>query len=129
MVGANKTVFVDASGLADDNVSTANDLQLLLSEVFKNEPHVFDISTLPQYISSYTGWLNNNPVMSEPGYLGGKHGYTVAANRTLVAVFDETISGHVYTLGYIILESANIKADVDILRQFINNSTSGWWYF
>ncbi len=124
-VGANQTVFVDASGLADDNISTANDLQLLLSEVFRNEPHVFDISTLPQYIGSYTGWLNNNPVASEPGYLGGKHGYTVAANRTLVAVFDETISGHVYTLGYIILESANIKADVDILRQFINNSTSG----
>lgn len=122
--GAADTKFVDASGIADTNVSSASDLQLLLRTVFSNRQHIFDITTLPQYIGTYTGWRNNNPVASEPGYLGGKHGYTTAANRTLVAVFDETINGHAYTLGYIILGSTDIKADVDILRQFINNSAT-----
>lgn len=124
-LGATDTTFSDTSGLSDSNVSTASELKLLLTAAYESTPHIFDITTLPQYIGAYTGWRNNNPVASEPGYLGGKHGYTTAANRTLVAVFDETIHGHVYTLGYIILGSADIKADVDILRQFINNSTSG----
>lgn len=79
---------------------------------------------MPQYIGSYTGWLNNNPIATESGYRGGKHGYTIAANRTLVAVFDETINGHPYTLGYIILGSDDLKADFLTLRDFVNSSAS-----
>lgn len=122
--GATHTKFVDASGINDENVSTATDLQLLLGTVFLTQPHIFDITTLPQYIGTYTGWLNNNPVAGEPGYRGGKHGYTTAANRTLVAVFAETIGGHTYTLGYIILGSNDIKADFLILRDFINTQAA-----
>jgi D-alanyl-D-alanine carboxypeptidase len=122
--GARHTKFVDASGIADANVSTAADLHLLLRSAFLNRHHIFDITTLPQYIGTYTGWLNNNPIANEPGYRGGKHGYTAAANRTVVAVFDETINGHAYTLGYIILGSGDIKADVQTLRAFVNNSAS-----
>jgi D-alanyl-D-alanine carboxypeptidase len=122
--GAVQTSFVDASGIADANVSTASDLQLLLRNAFVNRHHIFDITTLPQYIGVYTGWLNNNPIATKPGYRGGKNGYTVAANRTLVAVFDETINGHTYTLGYIILGSNDIKADFETLRQFINTSAT-----
>lgn len=122
--GAVKTTFVDASGIADANVSTASDLKVLLRSAFSNRHHIFDITTLPQYIGAYTGWLNNNPVAREAGYRGGKNGYTASANRTLVAVFDETINGHTYTLGYIILGSDDIKADFSILRQFINNSAT-----
>lgn len=122
--GATHTTFVDVSGFDDGNVSTAADIKLMLENAFANYHHVFDITTLPQYIGTYTGWLNNNPVAKEPGYRGGKHGYTVAANRTLAAVFDETIYGHTYTLGYIILGSDDIKADFDTLRQFINNSAT-----
>ncbi len=122
--GATQTTFVDASGIADANVSTASDLQVLLRNAFSNRHHIFDITTLPQYIGAYTGWLNNNPIAMESGFRGGKNGYTVAANRTLVAVFDEMINGHTYTLGYIILGSDDIKADFSILRQFINNSAS-----
>jgi serine-type D-Ala-D-Ala endopeptidase (penicillin-binding protein 7) len=121
--GAGRTKFVDASGINDANVSTASDLRLLLSTTFSSRHHIFDITTLPQYIGMHTGWLNNNPIAGEVGYRGGKNGYTVAANRTLVvAVFDETINGNSYTLGYIVLGSDDLKADFDILRDFINNS-------
>lgn len=122
--GATQTQFVDVSGYADGNVSTASDIKLLLTAAFATRHHIFDITTLSQYIGSYTGWLNNNPVAKEAGYRGGKNGYTIAANRTLAAVFDETINGHTYTLGYIILGSDDIKADFDTLRQFINNSAT-----
>ena len=122
--GATHTKFVDASGINDENVSTATDLQLLLGTVFITQPHIFDITTLHQYIGTYTGWLNNNPVAGEPGYRGGKHGYTTAANRTLVAVFEDTIGGHSYTLGYIILGSNDIKADFLTLRDFINTQAA-----
>ncbi len=122
--GATHTKFVDASGLADGNVSSADDIKLLLTDAFIKHPHIFDITTLPQYIGTYTGWLNNNPVAREVGYRGGKHGYTVAANRTLVAVFNETINGHPYILGYIMLGSDDIKTDFLTLRDFINNSAT-----
>ncbi|MBY0538278.1 serine hydrolase [Patescibacteria group bacterium] len=122
--GATNTTFTDVSGFNDGNVSTAADIKLLLTDTFSNRHHIFDITTLAQYIGPYTGWLNNNPVAGELGYRGGKNGYTVAANRTLAAVFDETIGGHTYTLGYVILGSENIKTDFETLRQFINNSAT-----
>lgn len=122
--GATQTKFVDTSGILPGNVSSVRDLQLLLTNVFAHQHHIFDITTLPQYIGTYTGWLNNNPVAHEAGYRGGKHGYTVAANRTLVAVFDETINNHTYTLGYVVLGSDDIKADFVTLRSFINNSAT-----
>jgi D-alanyl-D-alanine carboxypeptidase len=122
--GAVKTKFVDASGFSEHNVSTATNVKLLLTDAFLSRHHIFDITTLPQYIGTYTGWVNNNPVASEPGYRGGKNGYTVASNRTLAAVFDENINGHTYTLGYIILGSDDITADFTKLRQFINNSAT-----
>jgi D-alanyl-D-alanine carboxypeptidase len=123
-LGATSTTFSDASGLSDNNVSTARDLQLLLTDAYVHEPHVFDISTLTQYIGPYSGWRNNNLIAGYSGYRGGKHGYTTAANRTLVAVFDEQIHGHVYRLGYIILGSDDLKADFEKLRQFINTSAT-----
>jgi D-alanyl-D-alanine carboxypeptidase len=123
-IRATQTVFTDASGLSDTNVSSASDLQLLLTAAFKNESHVFDISILPQYIGSYTGWLNNNPVAATDGFRGGKNGYTTAAGRTLVAIFDEEVNGRDYTLGYIILGSTDIAADTATLRSFITSSAS-----
>jgi len=122
--GASNTKFVDASGIGDGNVSTASDLKLLMTDVFKNHPHVFDITTLPQYIGTYTGWLNNNPVAGGVGFRGGKHGYTTAANRTLVAVFSDNINGHTYTLGYVILGSDDLATDFAKLRSFITNYAS-----
>jgi D-alanyl-D-alanine carboxypeptidase len=123
-LGVTSTTFVDGSGLADGNVSSALDLKILLTDAYTRRPHVFDITRLPQYIGPYAGWRNNSPVVSFSGYLGGKHGYTTAAGRTLVAVFDEQILDHSYRLGYILLNSTNLADDVTTLRTFINNSAS-----
>ncbi|PJC56230.1 hypothetical protein CO026_01440 [Candidatus Kaiserbacteria bacterium CG_4_9_14_0_2_um_filter_41_32] len=120
--GANKTTFFDASGLDERNVSTAIELASLVRVVNIQERYIFNITELPQYIGPYTGWLNNNPVHTFSGYRGGKHGYTVAANRTLVALLDQQFTTEKRTLGYILLGSENLQSDVTNLRSFITNS-------
>ena len=60
----------------------------------------------------------------EVEYRGGKHGYTTAAGRTIVAIFDEEVAGRTYTLGYILFGSTDIVSDVATLRSFITSSAS-----
>ena len=120
--GANKTTFFDASGLDERNVSTATELASLVRVINIQERYIFDITQLPQYIGPYTGWLNNNPVHTFSGYRGGKHGYTLAANRTLVALIDQPFKADNRMLGYILLGSDNLQSDVTNLQSFITNS-------
>jgi D-alanyl-D-alanine carboxypeptidase len=112
------TKFSDASGLSDQNVSTINDLIIFLSYLQKEQPHVLDISRLEQYLGTYTGWINNSPVITS-SYKGGKHGFTEAAGRTLGAIFEEEISGTKRNLGYLLLGSNNLVADMAKLRAFV----------
>ncbi|MCA9360841.1 D-alanyl-D-alanine carboxypeptidase [Candidatus Nomurabacteria bacterium] len=114
-------VLADASGLSDKNIATVDELAHEVSRVYKDAPYVFDVTKLKQSIGDQTGWMNNSPVRDLPGYMGGKHGYTEAANRTLVAVFTE-VSLSDKELGYVILGSDNIRADVEKLRSFVENS-------
>ena len=117
--GAAHAHFADASGLSADNTASARDLMNFSRAVGEKYPFVYDISELPQYIGSYTGWLNNNPVFNTDSYRGGKHGYTPAAGRTLVAQFSEHFSAGDRTLGYIILGSDNLAIDVATLRNYV----------
>lgn len=121
-VGTQNTQFVDASGLSDQNVSTARDLSMLSSQLYKDHPFIFDVTKLSQYIGPNTGWINNNPVAHEEGYLGGKHGYTEAAQRTIVAIFDEEFKTGRRQVGYVVLGSENLEADIDTLRAFVAES-------
>jgi len=120
-IGMIDSEFSDASGLSDHNQSTAADLKTLLTYVATNVPYVLDITTLPQHLGTYTGWVNNSPVQGSV-YLGGKHGYTTAANRTLVALFEETFATESRTLGYVLLGSADLSKDTALLRTFVHQS-------
>lgn len=120
-LGLEATSFKDASGLSDGNISSVNDLKQILLYTYNEERHVLDITGLKQYVGTYTGWVNNSPVIDE-GYVGGKHGYTVAANRTLVSIFDEEVERSEVKLGYILLGSDNLAKDIKTLRGFVHNS-------
>ena len=120
--GATHAQFVDASGLAKDNVASARDLMAFSRAVGEKYPFVYDVSQLPQYIGEYTGWRNNNPVFNTDSYRGGKHGYTPDAGRTIVSQFSETFTGGERTIGYIILGSDNLAVDVATLRGFVAES-------
>ncbi|MCA9357619.1 D-alanyl-D-alanine carboxypeptidase [Candidatus Nomurabacteria bacterium] len=113
--------LADASGLSSYNVASASDLAASVSQLYHQQAYLFDITKLPQYIGSETGWVNNSPVRDLPGYQGGKHGYTTAANRTLVAIFSEpTLANR--EIGYVILGSNDLKADTLSLRELVTNS-------
>jgi D-alanyl-D-alanine carboxypeptidase len=114
-------VLADAAGLLDANQASIAELSSEASRLYKKMPHVFDITRLNQYVGEETGWVNNSPVHELPGYVGGKHGYTEAAGRTLVALFAEpTLNNRV--LGYVVLGSEDIRTDAEILRAVVADS-------
>ena len=123
-LGATQTSFADASGLSSRNISTAEDLALVTTYLYENQPHVFDMTKLPQYVGPYTGWVNNNPVIEKDNYLGGKHGFTHAAKLTIVSLFEEDFVAESRAIGYVVLGSSDLRADISALRQFTTNSIS-----
>jgi serine-type D-Ala-D-Ala endopeptidase (penicillin-binding protein 7) len=115
-LGLTSTHFSDTSGLGE-NTSTAYELFMLARTLYEHDPHIFDITRLNQYVGTHTGWMNNNPLVHEEGYRGGKHGYTNLAGRTDVAFFEETLAtGQKRTIGYVLLGSEHIQEDIDLLR-------------
>ncbi len=123
-LGLSDTKFVDASGLSAENLSTAKELGELSVHLKTIQPHVFDVSTLSQYIHEDNGWVNNNPFIEQAGYRGGKHGFTYEANRTIVAIFEESFLGGTREVGYVILGSEDLTKDINMLRQFVQASVS-----
>jgi len=113
-----QTVLADASGLSDKNVSTVTDLITFTQYLDQELPYVLDITQLKQYLGPYSGWVNNNPVIGSD-YRGGKHGYTEAAGRTLVAIYNEDFGTVNKRIGYVLLNSDNLISDTAILRDFI----------
>lgn len=121
--GAKDMVLSDTSGLSSRNVASARDLATVSSYLYKTEPHIFDITRLSKRAGPYVGWTNNSPVL-EDNYRGGKHGYTEAAKRTLVALYEETYPAGKRTLGYVVLGSENLRSDMEKLRLYARESVS-----
>lgn len=122
-LGLSHTHFGDTSGLSDENVSTAYELSVLGRMLYAKEPHIFDITRLSQFIGEHTGWMNNNPLVHEEGYRGGKHGFTYEANRTDIAFFNETLeNGAVRTIGYVLLGTESVPADITVLREKVRQN-------
>jgi D-alanyl-D-alanine carboxypeptidase len=119
--GGVETKLTDASGLSDRNVSTVKELALVTTKLYKDEPHIFDISRLSKRAGPYLPWANNSPVLG-PDYLGGKHGFTESAGRTLVALFNETVGEEERVVGYVLLGSDDLVSDTTKLREFVRNS-------
>lgn len=124
-LGLQNTRFTDTSGLSPQNSSTAQELSTLSTQLYMNYPHIFDITKLTQFIGNNTGWRNNNVLVKEQGYKGGKHGFTLEADKTDVAFFDETLNtGQVRTFGYVVLGSKNILADITLLRTQVQQNVT-----
>jgi D-alanyl-D-alanine endopeptidase (penicillin-binding protein 7) len=122
--GATRTAFTDASGLSDQNVSTARELLVLFEAVLSEHSHIIDVTMLPQYFNHVNAWLNNNPFIEDPRYVGGKHGFTVAANRTALARFKEPVEDTEREVVYVVLGSSDLRTDILILREFVGISVS-----
>lgn len=89
-LGMKDTVFANPHGLDEDtqNYSTAYDMALLSSYVYKNEIYRKIVATDKYEVS--TGdktylWYNRNKLLNNYEYCtGGKNGYTPSAGKTLV---------------------------------------------
>lgn len=119
-VGMSRAVFSDSSGLSSHNQSSPRELSLLLSNLFKKDRHILDITTLPRYSSHAHDWLNNNPVAGVAGYQGGKHGYTPEAGHTFAGVFSVSLAdGAVRDVGIVLLDTAHIRDDIEMVTSYV----------
>ncbi|MEK9177900.1 MAG: serine hydrolase [Patescibacteria group bacterium] len=115
-IGAYRTYFADPSGLSPDNVSTANDLAIILNWIRLNDPEILNITKLKAKNIKLHTWVNPTHFLSWSNYLGGKNGYTPEANRTGVALFTMGSRKNVYVI--VVLGSAMRDADmVKLLRK------------
>ncbi|MEK7640407.1 MAG: serine hydrolase [Patescibacteria group bacterium] len=75
------TRYFDPSGLSPLNQSSAEDLQKLLSYIFRNLPQIFLISR--ENIQGAT-----HPFVADPNFLGGKTGFLDEAGGNLISLFN-----------------------------------------
>ncbi|MEX1014278.1 MAG: serine hydrolase [Candidatus Paceibacterota bacterium] len=93
-LGMNSTEIHDASGLSDDNFSTANDVLKLAEYIVKNRPEIFNWTRsseiLVQPFNSAQGKIipNINPLVVNRNFLGGKTGTAPLAKENLVSIMN-----------------------------------------
>lgn len=86
-IGAYRTYFVDPSGLSPLNISTAQDLAIIIDWIRKNDPEIIKITGEKSRVVRAHTWVNPTHFLNWSAYIGGKNGYTPEANRTGVALF------------------------------------------
>jgi D-alanyl-D-alanine carboxypeptidase len=116
-LGLTNTVIVDGSGLSNENRSTVNDLALFYSYLYREHPHILDITKLKVYIGEQNGWVNNDPAREIDTFTGGKHGYTYEAGRTFVGTF--MVPGTDVELGLVLLGSSNLVEDIGSFTEYL----------
>lgn len=115
--------YADGSGLSADNRASAVELSAAATQIWREQPHIFDITRLTAFYPEDSAWLNNSPFVSDEAYRGGKHGFTEVAGRTAVAIFAEELKGSTtHTLGYVLLDAEDITTDVAALRTYVREN-------
>lgn len=117
-IGAYRTYFKDASGLSPQNVSTAQDLSIIIQWVLKNDPEILDITLLKSKTIRTHTWTNPTHFLNLTSYIGGKNGYTPEADRTSVSLFK--IGKYKRTYGVVLLGSSQRDSDtLDLLDEVL----------
>ncbi|HEY0010978.1 MAG TPA: L,D-transpeptidase family protein [Candidatus Paceibacterota bacterium] len=122
-IGMTNTHFVDPSGKKFENVSTAEDLFVLLKYVYNNRSFVLKMSTGELNTSAYgepiyKDLTNYNDFgVTNAEFVGGKVGQTLAAGNTAIAVYNITIRGEKRPIAIVLLDSQDIGRD---MREMVN---------
>ena len=121
----NSTTYSDPSGLEDGNQSSAQDLYLLGRYLANNRRPLLDITrgrkvtSFGQVSFALASLRNKNNFQTEPGFIGGKSGFTDVAQNTGLFMFKvKTENGEERRLGVVVLGSEALKGDVDKLRDY-----------
>ena len=118
-LGMSETRFHEPSGLSYLNQSTAQDIVMLLSYLYREKPDLFDYTRtkriyLEEYESGRRFTFNN--IISFAGqksFLGGKTGFIDESGGNLVTLFD-TPQG---PIAVIVFSSSDRFADISALRR------------
>lgn len=126
-IGMWHTVFEDPSGISENNVSTANDLFILMRYIHDSQSFILNVSREPEKkISSIDGReygiKNFNVFSKNPLFLGGKTGYTEAAHQTMTTLFEVPVGSATTTLAVIVLGSEDRKKDIERLLHWFTQS-------
>ena len=114
-IGMTKTFFEDPTGLSANNTSTAHDLAALVTYIKKHQSEILSITKEKTYTYDIYTWQSYNQFLDDTGYLGGKSGYTSAAQETDVALFKDPKTKHTFII--VILGTDNRYIDTMYLYQ------------
>ena len=118
-IGAYRTYFADPSGLNPQNVSTVNDLEIIINWIRKNDPGIIAVTELKTKTVRVHTWVNPTHFLSWSYYIGGKNGYLPEANRTTISLFRLGAKKDVYAIT--LLGSSNRDNDMINLLKKIGN--------
>lgn len=114
-IGMVNTVFIDPSGLGDDNRSSARDIVRFIQFIAAEHPEILAISRMPSSLWGTSVLLNTNELLGMvPGIVGGKTGHTVAAKECLALMFER--NGRAFYA--VLLGSQNRFADMRELIEY-----------
>ncbi len=92
-LGMNDTLFYDASGLSDLNISTATDLLILMKYIIERHPEIFGWTRMNSFLVQP---LNNPktrtvtsiiPFLDDRNFLGGKTGTIESSHQNFLGIF------------------------------------------
>jgi len=92
-IGMRQTVVNDASGLDDNNTTTASDMLKLIKYILEKDPNIISWTQLQTFPIQPTNdtrsrvITNIDPLVIDPGFLGGKTGTSPKAKENLAAIF------------------------------------------
>ena len=92
-LGMENTIYSDAHGLSENNISTAQDLAKLAVHVYQRQPQILSMTKnddfwLPDAKGKFLKFKNLNHFYALTNFMGGKTGYTVESKETMVSIFN-----------------------------------------
>jgi len=124
-----QTEFVDPSGFAPENVSTARDLFYLVRYLLNNRLPILEITKGKEVLSfgeidfEIEELWNKNVFINDPTFVGGKTGFLKASKYTAVFIFRFTAQdGTERNIAIILLGSENNETDTQKIYKWLQEN-------
>ncbi len=118
-----KTSYEDPSGLSPHNTSTPLDLFKLAGYLVKEKTDLLKITTKRNFANKSHNWSSTNQFLREPGYIGGKSGYTDKALETVISMFSLPLGENTELLvAIVLLKSKDRYQDVKNILNYLKKN-------
>ena len=124
-----QTEFVDPSGFAPENVSTAKDIFYLIRYLLNNRPPILEITKGKEVLSfgevdfEIEDLWNKNVFINDPIFVGGKTGFIQASKNTAVFIFRFFAQDNTErNIAIILLGSENNETDTQKIYKWLQEN-------